>query len=163
MPTFHTTFEERNPMAQMLGRVSADRTVKVDKNSLIVSLQDNLRKHEDIYAEAVEGWKAATVAWLTALEDAAKKQAAEFAGGKISKVDTKALFNHPPERPKNQKKAYKAAIKMFEWETKDKVTLSVEEFNAYVLDEWPWRRDTLMSNARYSKSATRALSMLDDE
>lgn len=161
-PTFEVEFQE-SPMAHMIGRVSMDRTTKVDKSKLVAHLEENLAKHEEMYAESLEGWKAATQKWLEGRKKVLAEQTAAFEKGDITEISTGKLFVLPPEKPKNNKKAYKAALMMFEWSKEKTVKLSMEEFNAFVLDAWPWRRDTLMSNARYSKSATRALHMLDDE
>jgi hypothetical protein len=54
------------------------------------------------------------------------------------------------ERPVNNSDSYEQAIKLMEWETRDKIELSINDFECYVQDNWNWSRSFKTAHANYS-------------
>lgn len=115
--------------------------VRINKAVLLETLKANRDKHQKVFEEALEGYRAAAIAELDhALADAK-------AGKKIARGLTLI-------EPSNQTKDYDRVIRMLEMSVDDVIELDEHSFNQYVCDEWSWKRQFSASNIRYVSEAT---------
>lgn len=59
--------------------------------------------------------------------------------------------------PQDQTRDYDRAIRMMEMSQDEVVELEEHDFAQYVLDDWSWKRQFLLSNSNYSATAARAI------
>ena len=116
-------------------------TTKIDVNALLEKVEANRIEHEKIYKEALDGYKKAVIAELEKLLAQAK-------------ADEVVVIHSDLYEPKSYVKDYDSIIAMLKMSVEDSITLTQNEFTAYVLDEWQWMDHFLTSNAIYSSSAT---------
>jgi len=102
-------------------------TVKVDREKLLGTLQENKAKHVAEYDEAVEEYRKQA-------EKALRKRAIEIRDGETLKKEIDDL-----PAPTSFAKDYDRAIAMVEWSTEEQLELDEQAFRAWVLDEWNWR------------------------
>ena len=121
-------------------------SIKVKKSELLDVLKKNRGNHRIIFLEASEGYRAA------AIEELDKMLADAKAGRKIRRSLTLV-------EPQDQTRDYDRAIRMLEMSTDDVIELEEHDFAQYVLDDWSWKRQFLLSNSTYSPTAT---SMIDN-
>jgi len=151
--------------------------VTMDKNKLIEILKENKDKHDAIFDAALEGyWEAAKVK----IEEKKKEFSSFFAETQkdiefqfskfLEKLDSKIPLSNTASvalkfnvnqflgiiYPENHSTDYEKAIRKLELSIFDKVTLSEEEYERYVLNNWEWRNSFLASNTSYINSAVPA-------
>lgn len=114
--------------------------VKVPKERLLEILHVNLKKHKAIFNEAIVNYRTAVIAELDKMLTDAK-------AGKRIERSLKLL------EPIDQTREYIRQIAMLNTTSDTEILLSENEFKCYVLDEWHWRDQFLISNMRYSKTA----------
>jgi hypothetical protein len=130
------------------------REVKVNKNDLLEKVKANLEKHLREYGEAVEGYKTEAKALLTQR----KKEVVKALDSKINELDSEAvrldlpvnLSFHLPV-PESHEKDYRQVILMTEMSVDDTLTLKSDEFACFVMDDWDWKENFSVTNARYMK------------
>lgn len=111
-----------------------------DTKEVLAKLRENREKHSRIVKEAKEGYlvkaKEAIAAKLELLEK-----------GKIVSLvfGLKMPVDHTGE--------YDTMIKMLEMHTQPTIELNADEVRQFVLDEWQWMQDFLVSNSPYSGTA----------
>ncbi len=115
--------------------------VKVDRDKLLQTLQENKAKHVAEYDEAVEEYRKQA-------EKALRKRAIEIRDGETLRKEIDDL-----PAPLSFAKDYDRAIAMVEWSTEGVLELDEQAFRAWVLDEWNWRGQfagttSLYNNAR---------------
>lgn len=115
--------------------IHSSRTVKVKKQDLIEKIKSNKEKHIEDYKKAVIAYKKEALKQLKSLSEAVEK------GELNAKLDLTT--------PVNNEKKYDKQIEGFEWEVRDEVELTIEEFNEYVQDESSFARHALISNSMY--------------
>lgn len=118
--------------------------VTVRKDELMEALQENRAKHEAIFLEAVEGYKAEAVRQLEEHID-------RIRAGKLPEIFVRLAA------PANHTREYDRAIRMLEMEVGDQVDIDAHSFGCYVMDDWDWKRQFLTSNSVYSATAAAAL------
>jgi hypothetical protein len=121
------------------------KEVKVKKDELLSTLKENLVKHQQIFEEALTNYKAKAVEKLEQYLEQARR------GERVSEI-----FHLPA--PVNQTHEYKRTIRMVEMSVEEVILLTTQEFDAYVMDRWHWKRNFLAANSAYSVGATQALS-----
>jgi enoyl reductase-like protein len=114
---------------------NGSRTVQISKSKLIEKIRENKKNHIESYEKAVIAYKKKA---LTQLEEL--KIAAENGDIKLRLDLTTPIDNS---------KHYDSIIEMFEWEERDSVELSQQEFNEYVQDKTESSRIASMSNTMY--------------
>jgi enoyl reductase-like protein len=114
---------------------NGSRTVQISKSKLIEKIRENKKNHIESYEKAVIAYKKKA---LTQLEEL--KIAAENGDIKLRLDLTTPIDNS---------KHYDSIIEMFEWEERDSVELSQQEFNEYVQDKTESSRIASMSNSMY--------------
>ncbi len=102
------------------------RSIEVAKEMLLTKLKENREKHIAEYNEAREAFHVQAAQALRDLAD------------KVAKGDTCLHVQLP--LPTSHEDDYDTAIGMLEWETRDKVTVTTEEFESYVMDKWDWQK-----------------------
>ena len=108
---------------------------------ILEKLRVNREEHIKIVREAQKGLRKK---WREMLAEA------------LEDVDDYAEAVEPSlhlQVPNNHTDDFDRAIMMFEMTTDKEVGLSEEAFQAYVRNEWQWRRQFLASNSAYSVSA----------
>jgi hypothetical protein len=116
------------------------KDVTVNKDQLLDALRKNRSNHQKIFDEALEGWRKEAI---TVLGDAVAKAKA---GAKFQ-----TYINLP--RPKNQIPDYDRAIKMLEMSIDSQITVSAQDFEAFVLDRWNWQKTFLQHSNKFSETA----------
>jgi len=122
------------------------KDVTVKKDQLLEKLKANKAEHRKIFEEALEGYRKRVINLLTTHLEAAK------AGKKVN------LHDFDLYQPQDQTKDYDRAITMIEMSVDDNITLTENDFRAFVMDDWNWQHNFLISNSLYSGTAVRKAS-----
>lgn len=160
--------------------------VKVSRKDVLEIVQENKKKHDAIFKEAVEGyWLEAEkylkkyekdqIAWhekvhkdglkkaRKALKDC-KKQVREQVKKELEFVEKRkkdAPFQYMKNKyPENHTDDYQGTIKRLELCVEDQVELDSIEFDKYVRNKWEWRDSFLSSNTGYVSSYASAVGGL---
>lgn len=112
--------------------------VKVDKDRLLATLEENREAHIEEYNTAVAVFREEAVKALRAL---AKE---------VAKEDGELKTNVEMPIPVSYEKEYDNAIAMVEWSQDDEITLEAHDFKAFVLDEWGWRGHFAAATSHYN-------------
>ena len=118
---------------------SLERVITVKRAALLTKLAENKKEHEKLYNEAVVGYRVAVKNKLSAELDRVSSSKDWLENLGISMV-----------KPTSYLKEFDRAIAMFTMEVNDEVELSEEDFSQYVMNEWDWMRNWVVSNAGYS-------------
>lgn len=112
-----------------------NREITIKKSDLLTKIKENKENHIKEYDQAVIDYK---------------KEATLQLESQLKAVSEGSLKAHLQLiTPVNNSEQYDKVIKMFEWELKDEVTLSQDEFNEYVLDESGFAIQAKMLNSTY--------------
>lgn len=116
------------------------KTVKVKKSELLDIVQKNLAEHESIYEEAMAGYQRELLKVIDELR---------------SKVVAGEQISHSIglTRPTSHKKSYIQAIKMLKMSIDSEIELDEIAFANYVMDDWNWKDNFILSNSFYSQKA----------
>jgi hypothetical protein len=114
------------------------REVTVPKDKLLGTMKLNRDQHRAVFLKAQKKYRAAVI---SALDDRLQ-QARE--GGVIN-------LGFALPAPQDFTAEYDAAIAQIEWDMGDTVTLSEEDFNQFVLNQWSWARAFAASTELYVK------------
>jgi hypothetical protein len=120
----------------------SQRTVRVNKTTLIEQITANRDEHQGIFEAAQEKYRERVIAALDKNLDAARK------GKKI--VTYIAL----PE-PVNYTDEYNNVLAQLEWETRDEVDLEAQDFNRLVLNKWEWAENFAANTSSYLVGSAR--------
>ena len=114
--------------------------VKVKKTELLTILHANRDKHHSVFLESLDGWRKQADAILQRKHDALR-------AGKIPNLEINLVTpqDHTPE--------YDRIIKMVEMDQGDTFELDEQHFAQYVMDDWAWKRQWLISNSGYAGNA----------
>lgn len=96
--------------------------VKVKRVELLAKLRDNKTKHEQVYKDAIEGYRVTVLKQL------------EKAKTKVEKGELVGTLNI--NIPKDHTEQYTEVIAMLDMSVEDEIELNKYEFNNYVLDKW---------------------------
>lgn len=113
------------------------KTVKVRQQALLGKLRENLRKHEQDYREAMEGYQAEAVRQC-------QHQLEAFRANQHHQMQWSLLI------PVSHEEDYKKVIAMLEMSVDETIDLSSSEFDAYVRDCWQWKGGFEMSKSLYA-------------
>lgn len=123
--------------------------MKFDRDELLTIISNNRDAHRRIFEEAIEGYRKEAVAQLEAHVERIKR-------GELILVSV-----HLP-RPEDHTREYDRLLKMLQMTKEQSIELSETQFQAYVLDDWNWKRQFLTSNRMYSPTALLSLQEMDD-
>ena len=113
--------------------------VFVKKPELLEVLRTNRAKHEEEYKEAHKNYLEEVYTTL--------KRSLENLDGKEDPELSKLTMLI---RPKNYLQEYDRAIKMIEMTTQDEITLTEDDFDKLVLDNWQWKDNFTAMNSFYN-------------
>lgn len=129
------------------------QSVNVKRSELLEVLKKNREQHKLDYKEAVEGYRGAKI---KALEDALEKVKTEEKPEKIS-------LNVSLNRPVNYINEYNQVIDMLEMSVDEFIKLDTDSFQAYIKDNWSWKRSFMSSNATYMASGKFLNPLISDD
>lgn len=158
--------------------------ITVPKETLLSKLRENRQTHEEIFKAACEGfWLQAkeklgrrAEQFKTAQSAATTEFDAKLAefGGAIEAKNKDLLTSFPhagyndqwhldfktkwvPIYPVNYLEDYDRAINMLEFSVADKVTLTVNDFDAYARNNWKWKETFGASNLSFVNACSGAM------
>lgn len=141
-------------------RQAEGRQIEVEVSKLLATLQKHRAKHREIYYEAMESYRLVLSEWYSRAEELAAKARSALSQPNTSKsaVDSHrwemlSLLQTRPVEPVSFLHEYDAILELLSWEKNELVTLSQEEFDMYVRDEWDWKTDFLINVGPYSEQA----------
>lgn len=111
-------------------------TITVKKLDLLIKLRENKEAHVEKYKEALRGYRVKAAEELT-------KKLEKVRSGK--KFDLYSKLNEP----NSHEKEYTTVIEMLEFDIKDQVEVTEQEFKAWVKDDWTWKSSFTSSNSGY--------------
>jgi hypothetical protein len=118
--------------------------IVVNKAELIKIMEKNRENHAKIVEEAQAGFRAKVIERLDEML-------------KIAKTGKRPDINVGLVMPVDMTESYDRAIGMLKLDINETVNLDEHEYNQYVLDNWSWSRQSLVSNAFYSSTAAASL------
>ena len=111
-------------------------TIIIEKDKLLPIVIENKKKHDDIYDAAVSGYWQKAEEILTFKLEQVKKQ---------EKIDNSLGLTYPV----NYSNDYTRVIRMLELTSENNITLTSNEFDAYVQNQWNWKNSFLGTNSLY--------------
>ena len=114
---------------------NGSRMVQISKSKLIDKIKENKENHIASYEKAVIAYKKKALKQLAELTTEVEDGSLEI------RLDLTT--------PVNNAEHYDSIIEIFEWEERDSVELSQQEFNEYVQDKTESARFAAMSNTMY--------------
>ncbi len=147
--------------------------IVMEKDKLLGILRNNKDKHDAIYALACSGYWEQSKTELEVKRAEIDKAIEEFKSD--SQRESEKIFEKIGKKerfgdaiyltsqlkvnaavslpyPENRTDDYGRAIKMIELSVYDTVELSEQEFDAYVLNNWAWKKKFVDTNDRYVKT-----------
>ena len=112
-----------------------NRTIKVNKNDLIVQIEKNKRNH-------IKEFEKAKVAFR---EEALRQLRTQLEKIEEGALEVKLDLVNPVDNSEN----YDKILEMFKWDVREEVELEQNEFLEYVQDETDFAMQAKMSNAYY--------------
>jgi hypothetical protein len=112
--------------------------IKIRKETVLEILRENKAKHCIEFEEAISGWISKARIKLTDL----------LSDLNTDKARSLKIEIYLP-RPVSYEKDYEKAIKMIEFEIRDEVEISTQDFDKYFLDEWTWKENFLSNTGLY--------------
>jgi hypothetical protein len=148
--------------------------IVIEKDSLIQVLKENKEKHDALFELSVQGfWEQAEEKLkekkskfnksISICNKGFKKALKKSLDAVTTQNKDEVQFYCPSPQidnswnlpyPANYTTEYDKAIKMLELSVYDKVTVTKQEFNSYVLNEWEWKNNLVASNSLYVNSVT---------
>lgn len=119
--------------------------VRIEKTTLLETLNKNRAAHRAIFEEAVEGYRTQALALLD-------RHIADIKANKLIRVHVVI------PAPVDQTKEYDRVIEMVKMNTFEHMDLDEHEFAQFVMDNWEWKHNFLLSNSTYSRTAMAAIS-----
>jgi len=131
------------------GEGTAVKTIQVQKSRLQTALTTNLETHKKEFQEALEGYYDAQTQAIAALSRATSK-----GQGRENVKHIHELYREfsDLERPVDHSKDYEQAISLMDYEIRDIIELSINDFECYVNDNWNWKGRFQQSFSKYSPS-----------
>lgn len=118
------------------------QSINVKREELLKILKANREQHQLDYKEAVDGYRSAKI---KVLEDELEKVKAE---DKPEKTSLNVTLN----KPINYVSEYTEIIDMLEMSVDEIINLDSDSFQAYIKDNWSWKRSFMVSNSTYMAS-----------
>lgn len=115
---------------------STERSIKIDRQTLLAALRANLAIHKTEFAEAVVDYKNKLAIDLHAARSS-------LLNGSVAWDKVSVTFN----RPISHEMDYVEAIEILEYEVRDEVEIDGQSFKAYVKNVWPWTTTFSTTNA----------------
>ena len=112
------------------------REVTVKRLELLEKVKANKEAHRELFFKAQEGFKKAVLEGLEkSLEDARSGKRFNNFWQLLEPIDQTAEYNR--------------TIAMLEMSVDDTITLTSQEFDCYVMDNWNWKHNVTVRNSSY--------------
>lgn len=111
-------------------------SIKVRRDELLAIVKTNREAHRDLFLRAQEGFRARVVERLD-------KMLADARSG--LRYDLSVALSPPIDQTKD----YDRVIRALELSINEVVELSEHEFAQYVMDDWAWRQNVMVTNSAY--------------
>ncbi len=121
-------------------RLAQDIKLTFKRKDVLAALRTNSARHREILVEAKAGYLLKAQAALVAKLE-------EVQAGKAVKLDFSL------NRPVSHMKTYEAMISMLEACNDETLTLTMEQQQAFMCDQWDWQEQFLNVSSAYSQSA----------
>lgn len=121
-------------------RIAQNLKLEFDTSLVLKRLETNLERHRVVVEEALSGYRNRAISALSA-------RLAQFQSG------DKANLRFSLEAPVSHIGTYEQVIKMVRACADTKITLTAEQYSAFIEDEWDWSQHWLETNAVYSNTA----------
>jgi len=115
--------------------------IRIKKKTVLAILRENKERHCLEFEEGMAGWVSKAKIKLEEL----------LAGLNSDKARSIKIEIYLP-KPISYEKEYEKAIKMIEYEIRDEIEISTQDFNTYFLDEWNWKENFLSNTGLYKNS-----------
>lgn len=116
------------------------RSVKVNVAQALEIVRNNREQHREIFEEALEGYRQKMIVHLNLMIEEIRK------GNRVE-------HSIRLPQPVDQTKEYDRAIKMLEMSVDKEVELDETSFANFIMDDWSWSDQFLMTNSNYSAKA----------
>jgi len=113
------------------------KNITVNKEKLLEALTKNMAIHIDEYSQMK----------IVYMEMAVVK--GEEILDNLRSGDYKTNLYFDLDKPNSSEKEYKRAIEMLAWEVNVNVTITENEYNSYINDEWSFSRNFAVSKLAY--------------
>ncbi len=123
--------------------------ITVKKSRLIEIITKNRTEHRAIFDEACVGY-------AKMMEQELETRLKEIRSGKkIVRITAMAV-------PEDHTGDYDRVLKMLDLAEETEIVLQERDVAMYIMDDWQWKQNFLISNSHYSVAAMRALSTSRD-
>ena len=142
--------------------------IKVSKTELLDIVQDNKKKHDEIYTAAEHGYwidakefllkhqreqmEQLKRNYLKTVKDLKKQVAKELKMVEQKKKDGYFYMRKP--FPENHSDDYQGTIRRLELSVDKEIELENSEFDCYVRNKWQWRNSFLGTNSSYALTSS---------
>lgn len=109
------------------------REVKIEKSRLLDVLKTNKKAHEDAFHEASEAFYKNFIEDLQSVTRDVTEKKSNYEGAMKIFREERPPLGHCDE--------YERQIRMLEFDTREVVDLTQEEFTKFVMDEWSWKEE----------------------
>ena len=146
-----------------------NKTVEVNKEQLIQTLESNLVQHRKDYESAMTGYKMSLRAKVEKAYENAKTTLEKNITKLNQEIDslTDDTIAKQPERikvvdnlyvdmkvPRSYEKEYRSAIDLAKWDVNPTLKLSYAEFTCFVQDQWDWKIECQETFTYYNSIAS---------
>ncbi len=130
-------------------RDSAVEKITVEKARLVARLQENLETHKKSFKEAYAGYLDARATAIVRIAEVAS------ATDHLKKKDRKKLTEvwntySNLDVPQDHSKDYDQALALMDWDTKEDMDLSIQDFEYFINDNWEWTGKFQRTMSSYS-------------
>jgi hypothetical protein len=121
------------------------KDVDVNKAELIKKLEENKTKHRENFENATKGYKTEVNARI-------KKMLDDLTADRLTPEEVKdrifRIWQLPV--PQDHTEDYEAAIEMLQMEVRSEISVTHNDFRAFVRDDWDWKKDWVASASNYT-------------
>lgn len=131
---------------------SAVKIILIERSRLQGTLTANLEIHKKEYAEARLGYESKRLELIRTLAEQtlfASKRENQTDEARKAVHEAYAEFSRL-EKPQDHSNDYEQAIALMEWETRDKVEVSISDFERFVRDNWGWKGQFKLAHTNYT-------------
>lgn len=115
--------------------INQHKEYTVEKATLIATLKVNRERHISVHRKAMDEWR---------------KRSIEELAGALKLAEAGERFKFPSLRkPVNYSAEYDKAIGLLEMAAGATTTITVGDYQHFILDQWPWAQSFATSNAEY--------------
>ena len=134
-----------------------DRTITANVNEVLYALEVNLAEHKEIVAEARIGYIKTCKAEVKKAQEKLANRLTRIGAGKVFEMNS---IHFPHQPPTDHSREFETVIKMLELhksahvitveQPKATITLKAVDVQRFVLNDWQWMDNFLLSNSGYS-------------